>query len=227
MRKQLTYLAAVFGAIVGVGLCLSPAWATPVPLVTDSICFSGPIDSDPSIDSTLLDAVIDYTFDPSTNHLTMVIHNNTADPNAYTLSELLFNTSSDVTGMSIFDDGILSSTSLSTGVHQGGMGTFDFDFDGGSGNNGVGAGSSATVIFSVTGSNLDTGDFFNGLSVPPGDGNGHFVASIHFTRGPNGASDWVTPCDDTPVVPEPASMSLLGIGIAGLVVRQVRNRKRA
>ncbi|MBI5092784.1 MAG: PEP-CTERM sorting domain-containing protein, partial [Candidatus Hydrogenedentes bacterium] len=205
--------------------CLTPAWATPVPLVTDSICFSGPIDSDPTIDSTLLDALIDYTFDPSTNRLTMVIYNNTASPNAYTLSELLFNVGTDVTGMSIFDDGVLSNTSLNTGVQQGGMGTFDFDFDGGQGNNGIGAGSSATVLFSVTGSNLDTGDFFNGLSTAPGDGNGHFIASIHFTRGPNDSSDWVTPC--TNVVPEPATMSLLGIALAGIVVRHARKRKSA
>jgi hypothetical protein len=179
----------------------------------DTITFSGPVMSDYDAPYTVFDAVIDYSY--AAGVLTLDIQNDTASPYAYTLSVLCFNVSSDVTAMSILDDGGLTNTSLTTNAHGDGFGVFGYKFDLGKGNNGILAGNSETVTFNVTGSGLDTSDFFNGLS----SGDKPQVATIHFTRGPDDDSTWVTPG----LVPEPASISLLGMALVGLVVRRVRN----
>ena len=183
----------------------------------DTISFSGPVISDNDVPYTVFDAVIDYSY--ATGVLTLDIQNDTASPYAYTLSVLAFNVSSDVTGLTILDDGGLSNTSLGTGQHAGPFGVFDYVFDLGQGNNGITAGNSETVTFTVTGLNLDNSDFFQELSSGQA-GLGNQIATIHFTRGPEGDSAWVTPG----IVPEPATISLLGLGLGGLIARRLRKR---
>lgn len=213
---KLRCVGSILGALV---LVICAMWATPAQ--ADQIYFSSPVMSDYDYSYTYFDAMVDYSY--SAGVLTMIIYNDTVSPFAWTLSQLHFNVSNDVTGLSILNDGPLTNTSLSTGTLGGGMGTFDYGFDLGQGNNGVLAGGNATVTFSVTGSNLDTSDFFNGLSVAPGGGNGYFRSTIHFTRGPQDDSTWVTPDEDF-IIPEPATLSLLGMGLAGLVVRRLRRK---
>ncbi len=181
----------------------------------NTITFSGPVMSDYDAPYTVFDAVIEYTY--SAGVLTLVLHNDTAAPNAYTLSELCFNVSSDVTGLSILNDGALTNTSLSTSTHGGPFGVFDYCFDLGQGNNGITAGNSETVTFNVTGLSVDTDDFFNGLSLGVAGG-GNQIATIHFTRGPEGDSTWVTPGED--IVPEPSTIVLLGLAVSGMVMRR-------
>jgi len=209
MRKSWLMAVVMFvGAIIAFSV---------LPAAADTITFSGPVISDNDVPYTVFDAVIDYSY--AGGVLTLDIQNDTASPYAYTLSVLAFNVSSDVTGMSILDDGGLSNTSLTANDRGDGFGWFSYVFDLGQGNNGITAGNSEVVTFNVTGSGLDTSDFFTGLST--GGGLDPQVATIHFTRGPEDDSAWVSPGGS---VPEPASVSLLGLGLLGMVVRRIRRR---
>jgi len=166
-----------------------------------------------------LDALLDYTFDPVTSQLTLDVTNMTGGATPYTLSALQFNTSDDVAGMTILDDSGFPQARMSAGSAEGGFGRFDWRLDLAYGTSGIAAGSAAVFVVSVLGTNLGTEDFFEDLS--PGASEGNDVALPQFAMGPQEESAWATPID-TMVVPEPATMSLLGIGLAVLAARRFR-----
>lgn len=187
----------------------------------DVISFSGQV-SDNDQPADVFDAEVSFGFDSGTNILTMQITNQTSSPTAYTLSRLYFNVSNDVSSIAIQNDGALNNTSLTTNASAGPFGSFDFLFDLGSGNSGLAAGSTVTVTFLVTGTNLDTGDFFFGFSDAP-SGYEDSLAAVKWAQGPGDDSVWATNATAN-VVPEPATMSLLAIGLAGLVLRKKPGR---
>jgi hypothetical protein len=180
----------------------------------DTITFSGPTMSDYDAPYTVFDTEVVWSY--SSGVLTLQLLNETAPPDQYTLSDLCFNVSDDVTSIALLNNGGLTGTSLATNSHGGPFGVFDYKLDLGQGNNGVLGGNSATLTFLVSGSNLDSSDFFNGYS----SGNNSELATIHFTRGPNGDSTWATPGES---VPEPAGVTLLGLGVVGFLIRRFKN----
>lgn len=215
--------------MIGVGFCVAFASAASA----DTIFFSGELSDYDEPDISVFAATVDYSFNGGTNILTITIHNDTASPKAYTVSELYFNVGPDVTGLSISDNGGFSGAGLSQDEKAPGFGTFDFLFDfqtakGVGANNGLAAGSSATIQLLVTGSTLDITDFFTGFPDDvPGDKT-PAVAAIKFTQGPGDDSVTGVPDDNQtfkPPVPEPASMILFAMGLAGYAVTRIRRKK--
>ncbi len=187
------------------------------------IQFSGQLSDHDQPNAGVFDAEVVWGFDAGTNVLTMQIFNQTSWPTDYTLSELYFNVSNDVTSLSILSDGPLSNTSLNPNSTAGPFGTYDYEFDMGWGNWGLTDGNDVTVSFLVTGSNLDTLDFFNGLPSGACHDFSCNIAAVKWTQGP---------CDDSVyagslngcVVPEPATIGLVGLGLAALGLRKKGKR---
>lgn len=162
-----------------------------------------------------------YSFDALTNVFTMTVVNQTVAPAGYTISEIVFNVSDDVTGLTLVGNGGFAAAQLAAIERGDGFGWFDWGLDLGLGNIGVPANSSATFTFNVTGSNLDEGDFFSGVSW--GAGLTPAIAAMHFQNGPGGDSAWtIGGLEPQRIIPEPTTMVLLGLGIAGMVVARKR-----
>ena len=191
---------------------------------TETITFSGEL-SDDDAPIEYFNATYEYSYDPEYCLFTLTVYNETAAPNGYTVSEVFLNVSNNVLGLTLVDDGGFSGATLSQNKKADGFGFFDYKLDLGSGNTGLPAGGVATFVFQVNGENccdLTLADFFSGLSW--GGGRTPAEAAIKFTQGPCGDSVYAIP-GQPQVVPEPATNMLLGLGIAGLIMRRFRKSK--
>lgn len=121
--------------------------------------------------------------------------------------------------------------SISTGTNAfqaDGDGQFDilFDYPPPPGNGATLFGANETIVYSITSSEAITASSFDFFSAP-GGGNGSFHAAAHILRiGENGqSSGWIGDGGAPPVVPEPATMLLFGIGTAGFAAFSRRRKK--
>ena len=86
---------------------------------------------------------------------------------------------------------------------------------------GIPQGGSGTFTFTLTGTglaSLTSQDFLSTLSVPPGAGAGLEDFVVRFRGFPDNGSDKVP--NENPPVPEPGTLSLVGLGLASLVARR-------
>ena len=193
-------------------LVLSMAFLLCAVAGADTIYFSGALSDDDELDLSVFTSTVDYAFDPATMMLTITVNNDTLPP--YTISELFFNVSDNVTGLTLVDNAGFSSASLSANQKADGFGTFDYLLDiVVPGNNGLAADNSVTFILQASGSGLTVSDFFSHGTSRYEDA----VASIKFTQGPGGDSVYALPTTP-PIVPEPATLTLLGAAFAGILV---------
>jgi hypothetical protein len=220
-------------AVLATALVLSAALAQATPIV-----FSSELSDMDQPDLGVFDATLDYSFDSTTNILTIEVFNQTVAPNAYTLSEFYFNVSDDVTGMSLLSAPGFAAAGLQRNQKAGPFGTFDYLFDfstnsggkgskkpGGGANAGLAANSSVILAFRVSGHDLDSSDFFFGYSEGGGKDKGDALAAAKFTQGPGDDSVYAISLDNMyDVVPEPSSMLLMGMGIAGFLARRKTKR---
>jgi hypothetical protein len=139
----------------------------------------------------------------------------------------------DVTGVDFSDPDfdLLGGPSFSNSVNGASYGHFDIgaalggSFEGGGNPTfGIGVGGTATFSFFLTGTGLgtlDTWDFLNSLSAPPGMGEGPEAMVVRFRGFDVGGSDKV-PAN----VPEPGTALLLGLGLSALGARRLRSSAR-
>jgi hypothetical protein len=218
MSKRLLFVAA------SAALMLAPSIAGAVPI---EIGGTGDLGS--------FSGTFDYTATDDTTGTVTIVLDNDSLTSGY-LTAFLFNipTGADV------DSVVFSSTNTNFALigddgdfQDGESGSPNGQFDigastgggytgGGSPSGGIAQGDSATFTFVLTGSglgSLTSESFLSTLSVGPGDGEGAEDFVVRFRGFPDNGSDKV-PNGETPPVPEPGTLSLVGLGLASLAARR-------
>lgn len=158
--------------------------------------------------------------------------NNTspADNGGYLTAFVFNNPGQRITGVTLWssdaDFHLLGTPSFNNGVKGAPYGWFDLgastgnSFEGGGNpSKGIAVGHSDDFVFHLTGNNLNaltTNDFFTEYSVPPGNGEGVQSLVARFRGFENGGSDKVPGTDSPLATPEPTTLLMSGMGVAGL-----------
>jgi hypothetical protein len=178
-----------------------------------------------------------YSASDASNATLTVSLTNTSPTSGYLTGFVFNNPANLVTGVSLVpgdpDFDLIGGPGFNNGINGGPYGHFDIgaavggNFQGGGTPSlGIPSGGSASFTFNLTGSGLDTLSdytFLHTRSAPPADGAGRPVFVARFRGFENGGSDKVPDHHN----PEPSALVLAGLGLAGLLGQQWRQRRRA
>jgi hypothetical protein len=220
--------AFVLSALAALLLFLAAPAAT-----ASTITLSQASSDDPDPQLPFLDATLDFVIGGANNDiLLLTVANDTVAPNAYTINQIFFNGSADVTSLSLSNvsDGTSWSEAIGIDKKADGFGTFDFSWTAASNSpDGIQTGDSITFEFAITGAcavamNCDMADFVGAdtfSSPPPSDRLAQ--AAAKFVQGPGDDSAFGAGNDPSfPPIPEPGSAALLIAGLGGLLAASRR-----
>lgn len=150
-------------------------------------------------------------FEVSGNTLLITVTNDTAEPSAYRISEVLFNATSELTSLTplTLPDG----WSFATNQNANSFGQFDFRVSSGTGQNAptINPGETKQYSFTFTGTGVTQETFLNEGS---GSTRGGIIVAARFIHVQGGGGNAYGGTTQTPFIPEPGTAALLVIAYA-------------
>ena len=209
------------GALVAV-LVLAGAGASQA-----SVILSFSQTSSGGVPASYMDALL--TFDVSGNTLTMTMANQTANPpESFYINQIFFNATSNVTDLTLVNAPDGWSLDFAENGHKAdGLGYYDVALIGGNGNHPgqVALGETTVFTLAITGIGPFADSNFTTEKSLSSNGDTESLAVAKFVRGSD-SDDSAFGNATTAVIPEPATMAFLAIGVVTIMARRLGDVRR-